>query len=40
MKHSESQMKNKAMRKDTGLVRGGEIDRRGEGKWECGAGVI
>lgn len=40
MKHSKSQMKTKAMRKDTGLVGGGEIDRHGEGKWECGAGVI
>lgn len=40
MKHSKSQMKTKAMKKDTGLVGGGEIDRHGEGKWECCAGVI
>lgn len=33
VKHSKSQMKTKAMRKDTELVGGGEINRHGEGKW-------
>lgn len=40
IKHSESQMTTKVMRKDIGLVGGGEISRHGEEKWECGAGVI